>query len=134
LGASLNRHATLIFARLSNAIQEPDDLTEGNRDRVTVGTPLAASPFQLPAAVDRLRTGWPKLAVRIVEDPNAVPCGLAASGFTDQADQESVTKPCRTHPRWPRHRRPPSSLLKYPGGPGAGPRPAHRGKRRPSRV
>ncbi|TFL19052.1 LysR substrate-binding domain-containing protein [Jannaschia formosa] len=71
-GASLIRHATLIFAQLSNAAQELDDLSEGNSGRVTVGTLLAASPALLPAAIDRLRAERPKVAVKIVEGTNEV--------------------------------------------------------------
>ncbi|PWJ16968.1 LysR substrate-binding domain-containing protein [Jannaschia seohaensis] len=71
-GKALIRHATLIFAQLSNAAQELDDLSEGNSGRVVVGTLLAASPALLPGAIERLRVARPNVAVKVVEGTLAV--------------------------------------------------------------
>lgn len=50
-GKTLMHHGKLIFAQLSNAAQELDDLSEGNAGRVVVGTLLAASAGLLPIAI-----------------------------------------------------------------------------------
>lgn len=71
-GAALIRHGKLIFAQVSNAAQELDDLNEGNAGRVVMGTLLAASPALLPAAIDHLLKDRPKVAIKIVEGTNEV--------------------------------------------------------------
>ncbi|MEM6693711.1 MAG: LysR substrate-binding domain-containing protein [Pseudomonadota bacterium] len=82
-GAALIRHAKLIFAQVSNAAQEIDDLGEGNSGRVVVGTLLAASPALLPAAVDHLLRARPKVAIKIVEGTNEVLMPALLSGEID---------------------------------------------------
>ena len=47
-GESLIRHGKLIFAQVSNAAQELDDLNEGNSGRVVVGSLWHCQPFKLP--------------------------------------------------------------------------------------
>ena len=42
-GETLIKHGKLIFAQVSNAAQELDDLNEGNSGRVVIGTLVAAS-------------------------------------------------------------------------------------------
>ena len=82
-GESLIRHGKLIFAQVSNAAQELDDLSEGNSGRVVVGTLLAASPRLLPIAVERLLEDRPKVAVKIVEGTNEVLMPGLLSGEID---------------------------------------------------
>ena len=82
-GAALIRHGKLIFAQVSNAAQELDDLSEGNSGRVVVGTLLAASPGLLPIAVERLLRDRPKVAVKIVEGTNEVLMPALLSGEID---------------------------------------------------
>jgi DNA-binding transcriptional LysR family regulator len=82
-GAALIRHGKLIFAQVSNAAQELDDLSEGNSGRVVVGTLLAASPRLLPIAVERLLEDRPKVAIKIVEGTNEVLMPALLSGEID---------------------------------------------------
>ncbi len=82
-GEALIRHGKLIFAQVSNAAQELDDLNEGNSGRVVVGTLLAASPTLLPRAVERLLKDRPKVAVKIVEGTNEVLMPALLSGEID---------------------------------------------------
>jgi DNA-binding transcriptional LysR family regulator len=82
-GESLIRHGKLIFAQVSNAAQELDDLNEGNSGRVVVGTLLAASPTLLPMAVERLLSERPKVAIKIVEGTNEVLMPALLSGEID---------------------------------------------------
>ncbi len=82
-GESLIRHGKLIFAQVSNAAQELDDLNEGNSGRVVVGTLLAASPSLLPLAIERLLRERPKVAVKIVEGTNEVLMPGLLSGEID---------------------------------------------------
>lgn len=82
-GAALVRHGKLIFAQVSNAAQELDDLSEGNSGRVVVGTLLAASPGLLPLAVARLIADRPKVTVKIVEGTNEVLMPALLSGEID---------------------------------------------------
>lgn len=82
-GAALIRHGKLIFAQLSNAVQELDDLSEGNSGRVVVGTLLAAAPTLLPRAIDALLTERPKVAIKIVEGTNEVLMPALLSGEID---------------------------------------------------
>lgn len=69
-GAVLIQHAKLIFAQLGNAAQAIDDLSEGHRGRVVVGTLLAASSRLLPRALDRLLAERRGVAVRVIEGTN----------------------------------------------------------------
>ncbi|MWD29343.1 LysR family transcriptional regulator [Aquicoccus sp. SCR17] len=82
-GDSLIRHGKLIFAQVSNAAQELDDLNEGNSGRVVVGTLLAASPALIPLTVERLLKDRPKVAVKIVERTNEVLMPALLSGEVD---------------------------------------------------
>ena len=71
-GETLIRHGKLIFAQLSNAVQELDDLNEGNAGRVVVGTLLAASTNLIPAALKILLEERPNVAVKISEATNEI--------------------------------------------------------------
>ncbi|MBT0958464.1 LysR family transcriptional regulator [Alphaproteobacteria bacterium KMM 3653] len=82
-GEALIRHGKLIFAQVSNAAQELDDLNEGNSGRVTVGTLLAASPSLLPKAVERLLRDRPNVAIKIVEGTHEVLMPALLSGEID---------------------------------------------------
>lgn len=82
-GDSLIRHGKLIFAQVSNAAQELDDLNEGNSGRVVIGTLLAASPALLPIAVERLLNDRPKVAIKIIEGTNEVLMPSLLSGEID---------------------------------------------------
>lgn len=82
-GESLIRHGKLIFAQVSNAAQELDDLNEGNSGRVVVGTLLAASPSLLPKAIDQLLQNRPNVAVKIVEGTNEILMPALLSGEID---------------------------------------------------
>ncbi|MDF1717713.1 MAG: LysR substrate-binding domain-containing protein [Antarcticimicrobium sp.] len=99
-GETLIRHGKLIFAQVSNAAQELDDLNEGNSGRVVVGTLLAASPSLLPMAVERLFRDRPKVAIKIVEGTNEVLMPGLLSGEIDmvvgrlpsQRHRENITQ------------------------------------------
>lgn len=82
-GEALIRHGKLIFAQVSNAAQELDDLNEGNSGRVVVGTLLAASPGVLPIAVEHLLRARPNVAIKIVEGTNEVLMPALLSGEID---------------------------------------------------
>ena len=82
-GEALIRHGKLIFAQVSNAAQELDDLNEGNSGRVVVGTLLAAAPNLLPRAIKRLLQDRPKVAIKIVEGTNEALVPALRSGEID---------------------------------------------------
>jgi len=82
-GEALIRHGKLIFAQVSNAAQELDDLNEGNSGRVVVGTLLAASPRLLPIAIEWLLQDRPNVAIKIVEGTNEVLMPALLSGEID---------------------------------------------------
>ncbi len=82
-GEALIRHGKLIFAQVSNAAQELDDLNEGNSGRVVVGTLLAAAPTLLPRAIERLLRDRPNVAVKIVEGTNEALMPALRSGEID---------------------------------------------------
>ena len=82
-GETLIRHGKLIFAQVSYATQELDDLSEGNSGRVVIGTLLAASTGLLPAAIDRLLSDRPKVAIKISEGTNEVLIPSLLSGKID---------------------------------------------------
>ena len=69
-GAALIRHAQLIFAQLSSATQEMEDITEGAAGRVVVGTLLAGAAQLVPMAIQRVLTDRPNVAIRVVEGTN----------------------------------------------------------------
>jgi DNA-binding transcriptional LysR family regulator len=79
-GETLIRHGKLIFAQVSNAAQELDDLNEGNSGRVVVGTLLAASTSLIPATIDILLAERPNVAVKIIEGTNEVLMPALLSG------------------------------------------------------
>ncbi len=82
-GETLIRHGRLIFAQVSNAAQELDDLNEGNSGRVVVGTLLAASTSLIPATIDILLAERPNVAVKIIEGTNKVLMPALLSGEID---------------------------------------------------
>lgn len=82
-GEALIRHGKLIFAQVSNAAQELDDMNEGNSGRVVVGTLLAASPQLLPAAIARVSKERPNVAIKVVEGTNEVLMPALHSGEID---------------------------------------------------
>ncbi|WP_294223473.1 LysR substrate-binding domain-containing protein [uncultured Shimia sp.] len=82
-GEVLIRHGKLIFAQVSNAAQELDDLNEGNSGRVVIGTLLAASPELLPNAVALLLEERPNVAVKIVEGTNDILMPALSAGEID---------------------------------------------------
>lgn len=82
-GDTLIRHGKLIFAQVSNAAQELDDLNEGSSGRVNVGTLLAASSSLLPVAVDILLEERPKVAIKISEGTNELLMPALLSGEID---------------------------------------------------
>ncbi|MTI17731.1 LysR family transcriptional regulator [Rhodobacteraceae bacterium RKSG542] len=82
-GEALIRHGKLIFAQVSNAAQELDDLNEGSSGRVVVGTLLAASPHLLPLAIEKLLEERPKVAIKLVEGTNEVLMPALRSGEID---------------------------------------------------
>ena len=82
-GESLIRHGKLIFAQVSNAAQEIDDLNEGSSGRVVVGTLLAASSKLLPSAVETMLVDRPNIALKIVEGTNEVLMPALLSGEID---------------------------------------------------
>lgn len=71
-GEALIRHGKLIFAQVSSAAQELEDLAEGNSGRIVVGTLLAASSQLLPAAIERVLIDRPKIAIKVVDGTNDV--------------------------------------------------------------
>ena len=91
-GEALIRHGKLIFAQISNAAQELDDLNEGSSGRVVVGTLLAASSNLLPVAIEQVLAGRPKLAIKVVEGTNEVLMPELRSGEIDL-----VVGPMPTH-------------------------------------
>lgn len=82
-GDTLIRHGKLIFAQVSSAAQELDDLNEGNSGRVVVGTLLAASTKLLPAAIATVLRDRPKVAIKISEGTNEVLMPALLSGEID---------------------------------------------------
>ena len=82
-GETMIRHGKLIFAQVSSAAQELDDLSEGNSGRVVIGTLLAAAPALLPTAIDILLNDRPKVAVKISEGTNEVLMPALLSGEID---------------------------------------------------
>ena len=82
-GETLIRHGKLIFAQISNAAQELDDLNDGNAGRVVVGTLLAASVNLLPRAIEILLAQRPNVAIKVVEGTNEVLMPGLLSGEID---------------------------------------------------
>ncbi len=82
-GAALIRHAQLIFAQLSSAAQEMEDITEGTAGRVTVGTLLAGAAQLVPMAVQRVTAERPNLHLRIVDGTNDALMPRVHSGEID---------------------------------------------------
>ncbi|SNZ20222.1 LysR substrate-binding domain-containing protein [Cohaesibacter gelatinilyticus] len=69
-GKALIRHGQLILAQVANAAQELDDLNDGSSGRVVVGSLLAASPWILPKAIERLLAERPNVMIKVVEGTN----------------------------------------------------------------
>ncbi|MEN0087025.1 MAG: LysR substrate-binding domain-containing protein [Pseudomonadota bacterium] len=82
-GEALIRHGRLIFAQLSNAAQEMDDLTEGASGRVVVGTLLAASACLLPKAIQQVLADRPNVAIKVVDGTNDVLMPALRNGEID---------------------------------------------------
>jgi len=82
-GDVLIRHCKLLFVQMSNAVQELDDLSEGNSGRVTVGTLLTASSRLLPKAIMALTRSRPDVAVHVVEGTNEVLMPALRTGEID---------------------------------------------------
>ena len=82
-GETLIRYGKLIFAQISNAAQELDDLNKGNAGRVVVGTLLAASTSLLPMAIEILLAERPNVAIKISEGTNEVLMPRLLSGEID---------------------------------------------------
>ena len=82
-GEALIRHGKLIFAQVSNAAQELDDLNEGASGRIVVGTLLAASPRLLPAAIAATLAARPNVAIKVVEGTNEVLMPALRAGELD---------------------------------------------------
>lgn len=82
-GEALIRHGKLIFAQISNAAQELDDLNEGSSGRVVIGTLLAASSHLLPRAIEQVLQDRPRLAIKVVEGTNEVLMPELRSGEID---------------------------------------------------
>lgn len=82
-GETMIRHGKLIFAQISNAAQELDDLSEGSAGRVVVGTLLAASASLLPEAIEILLAERPNVAVKVTEGTNEVLMPGLLSGEID---------------------------------------------------
>nr|WP_279578039.1 LysR substrate-binding domain-containing protein [Paracoccus versutus] len=82
-GETLIRHGKLIFAQISNAAQELDDINEGSSGRVVIGTLLAASSHLLPLAIEMVLEDRPRLAIKVVEGTNEVLMPELRSGEID---------------------------------------------------
>lgn len=82
-GDSLIRHGKLVFAQITHAAQELDDLAEGTAGRVVVGTLLAASARLLPMAIDAILQTRPDLVIKVVEGTNEVLMPALRSGELD---------------------------------------------------
>lgn len=82
-GETLIRHGKLIFAQISNAAQDLEDLSEGNTGRVVIGTLLAASSSLLPRAIELLLADRPNVAIKVVEGTNEVLMPSLLSGEID---------------------------------------------------
>lgn len=82
-GAALIRHAQLIFAQLSSAAQEMEDITEGSAGRIVVGTLLAGAAQLVPMAIQRVIHERPNLQVRILEGTNDALMPAVQSGEID---------------------------------------------------
>ncbi|MGB7319059.1 MAG: LysR substrate-binding domain-containing protein [Planktotalea sp.] len=82
-GDTLIRHAKLILAQLAHAAQELDDLGEGRRGRVVVGTLLAASSHLLPRAIEALLEIRPDVSIKVVEGTNEVLMPALRAGEID---------------------------------------------------
>ncbi len=82
-GVSLIRHGKLVFAQISHAAQELDDLAEGTAGRVVVGTLLAASAQVLPMAIGSMLRSRPDLVIKVVEGTNEVLMPALRTGELD---------------------------------------------------
>ncbi|SOC06247.1 LysR substrate-binding domain-containing protein [Stappia indica] len=82
-GEALARHGKLIFAQISHAAQELDDLSEGSSGRIVVGTLLAASALLLPRTIARVLAEKPNLSIKIQEGTNEVLMPALRSGELD---------------------------------------------------
>lgn len=82
-GETLIRHGKLIFAQISNAAQELDDLSEGSSGRLVIGTLLAAAPTLLPVAIEKTVKERPNVTIKLVEGTNEVLMPALKTGELD---------------------------------------------------
>jgi DNA-binding transcriptional LysR family regulator len=82
-GKALVRHGKLIFAQLSHAAQELDDLNEGLGGRVIVGTLLTASAKLLPSVIQNLHEQRPNVSIVVRDGTNDLLMPLLHSGELD---------------------------------------------------
>lgn len=82
-GDTLIRHSKLVFAQLSHAVQEMEDLRDGKSGRVVIGTLLAASTELLPTAISLLLVERPNVSIKIIEGTNDVLIPALLSGDID---------------------------------------------------
>lgn len=69
-GEVLLAYGRRLFAQLTGAAQELEDLTDGNSGRIVVGTLLAASSALLPMAIAEVLRSRPRLAITVIEGTN----------------------------------------------------------------
>src|SRR6185437_7166408 len=67
LGRALERRARLILGELGSARRELDDLVEGRRGRVVIGTGPVFGMAILPRAIARFQTKHPRVDVSVVQ-------------------------------------------------------------------
>lgn len=82
-GETLIRHGKLVFAQITHAAQELEDLAQGAAGRVVVGTLLAASARLLPQAIGAVLQDRPDLVIKVVEGTNKVLMPALRSGELD---------------------------------------------------
>lgn len=82
-GQSLIRHGKLVFAQITHAAQELEDLARGQSGRVVVGTLLAASAQLLPLTIAAMLKERPDLTIKLVDGTNDVLMPALLSGEID---------------------------------------------------
>lgn len=82
-GHSLIRHGKLVFAQITHAAQELEDLSQGRSGRVVVGTLLAASAQLLPLTVAAMLKERPDLTIKILDGTHDVLMPGLRSGEID---------------------------------------------------
>lgn len=82
-GETLVRHGKLIFTQISHAAQEMDDLSEGARGRIVIGTLLAASAELLPRTIELVLAEKPNISIKIQEGTNEILMPALRTGDLD---------------------------------------------------